>query len=188
MVQSDSFHGRPVPNGARPNSCRSMPRIDRHGGLFTVELKRHFSWCSCRSIAKATFLMAKGDGFHGSEGRKATFFIVQRRQLSWILEPVMATFFMAPRWANLFNRFLEERAIATFFMVRGRQAFSKTGQKRAQRGLLRPSSQALSTFGTLWQAPVSGQLTKSRWVRQKLKQRFSLNQDSELQSLSFTLG
>src|SRR5271166_895262 len=111
---------------------RSVPRIDRHGGLFRVELKRHFSWCSCRSIAKATFLMAKGDGFHGSEGRKATFFIVQRRQLSWILEPVMAT----------------------FFMVQGGQAFSKTGQKRAQRGLLRPSSQALSTFGTLWQAPV----------------------------------
>jgi hypothetical protein len=163
MVQSDSFHGRPVPNGARPNSCRSMPRIDRHGGLFTVELKRHFSWCSCRSIAKATFLMAKGDGFHGSEGRKATFFIVQRRQLSWILKPVMATFFMAPRWANLFNRFLEERAIATFFMVQGRQAFSKTGQTKAQRGLLRPSSQALSTFGTLWQAPVPSQLTKSRW-------------------------
>ena len=79
----------------------------------------------------------------------------------------MATFFMAPRWANLFNRFLEERAIATFFMVQGRQAFSKTGQKRAQRGLLRPSSQALSTFGTLWQAPVPSQLTKSRWGEAK---------------------
>ena len=32
--------------------------------------------------------MVKGDVSHGSEGRKATFFIVQRRQLSWILEPV----------------------------------------------------------------------------------------------------
>ena len=115
--------------------CLVVPRIDRQGAYSRVELKRHFSWCSCRSIAKATFLMAKGDGFHGSVGRKATFFIVQRRQLSWILEPVMATFFMAPRRANLFNRFLKERAIATFFMVQGRQAFSKTGHKRAQRGL-----------------------------------------------------
>jgi hypothetical protein len=69
-------------------------------------------------------------------------------------------------------------------MVQGRQAFSKTGQTRAQRGLLRPSSQALSTFGTLWQAPVPSQLTKSRWVEAKAeaalfpqlnepKQRFS---------------
>ena len=76
--------------------------------------------------------MAKGDGFHGSVGRKATFFIVQRRQLSWILEPVMATFLMVSRAA----------------------AFSKTGHKRAQKPYFGPARRLLSTFGTLWQAPV----------------------------------
>src|SRR5271165_1005010 len=141
---------------------RSVPRIDRHGGLFRVELKRHFSWCSCRSIAKATFLMAKGDGFHGSEGRKATFFIVQRRQLSWILEPIMATFLMAPRWANLFNRFLEERAIATFFMVQGRQAFSKTGQKRTQKRL---TSAQLAGAIHLWNPELNEPKRRFSWFK-----------------------
>jgi hypothetical protein len=45
----------------------------------------------------ATFLMGKDDVSHGSKDGKATFFIVQRRQLSWMLEPAKATFFMARR-------------------------------------------------------------------------------------------
>jgi hypothetical protein len=31
--------------------------------------------------------MAKGDVFHGTAGRKATSFIAQRRQISWLMEP-----------------------------------------------------------------------------------------------------
>jgi hypothetical protein len=63
--------------------------------------------------------MVKGDVSHGSEGRKATFFIVRRRQLSWILEPAMATFFMAQRGP-------------------GFQFNALKPAKRTQRGLLRP--------------------------------------------------
>jgi hypothetical protein len=40
--------------------------------------------------------------------------------------------FHGPTAANLFNRFLEDRAMATFFIVQGRQAFnsSKTGGQK----------------------------------------------------------
>ena len=74
------------------------------GDLITAEPKRLFSWTRAGRELKATFLMVKGDVYHGSKGRKATVFMVQRRQLSWILEPATATFSMAPG-GQLFNRF-----------------------------------------------------------------------------------
>ncbi len=74
------------------------------GDLITAEPKRLFSWTRAGRELKATFLMVKGDVYHGSKGRKATFLMVQRRQLSWILEPATATFSMAPG-GQLFNGF-----------------------------------------------------------------------------------
>jgi beta-phosphoglucomutase-like phosphatase (HAD superfamily) len=51
--------------------------------------------------------MVKGDVFHGLKGGKATFSIVQRRQLSWLLAQQRRHFSWLQA-ASPFNRLLEE--------------------------------------------------------------------------------
>jgi hypothetical protein len=53
----------------------------------------------------------------------------------------MATYFMGPTAANLFNRFLEDRAVETFFILQGRQlsiVVKPGGKKELKEPLLRP--------------------------------------------------
>jgi hypothetical protein len=98
MVESDVFHGWPTRSGTRPNICPSAPHWSlvltgkRSLSLFTTEPKRHSSWCSGRSIAYDDISHGSRRRFPWLERRKATFFIVRRRHLSWILEPMKATF------------------------------------------------------------------------------------------------
>jgi hypothetical protein len=112
MVQGDIFHGGPAPveqGQIIAVLCVVLPRVDWVRELIYCRTKATFLMVHLPvDRPRATFLMVKGDVSHGSAGRKATFFIVQRRQLSWIPEPVMATYFMAPRRPTS-SMFLEER-------------------------------------------------------------------------------
>jgi hypothetical protein len=173
MVQSDIFHGKPAP----VEQGQIIAVLWRGSASY---LTRHGELIYCR--AKATFLMVHLPV--DSLGRrfswlKATFPMVQR-QKSDVFHSTKATtlmdsgasngdIFHGPTAANLFNRFLEDRAMATFFIVQGRQAFnsSKTGGKKSSKSLTSASTQTLHL--SLWS------LTKSRRVTQKPKQRFSLN-------------
>jgi hypothetical protein len=93
--------------------------------------------------------MVKGDVSHGSADRKATSFIVQRRQLSWIPEPQWRHI-SSPHNGQPLQWFSRSASIATFFVVQGRQAFnsSKTGAKKSSKRLTSASTQTLHL--SLW--------------------------------------
>ena len=93
--------------------------------------------------------MVKGDVSHGSADRKATSFIVQRRQLSWIPEPQWRHI-SSPHNGQPLQWFSRSTSIATFFVVQGRQAFnsSKAGAKKSSKRLTSASTQTLHL--SLW--------------------------------------